>query len=162
MDKLTLEHLAPYLPYGIRVTVGKTERNLTAISLDSPFVFVSAWKGSREKEMLSIEDIKPILRPVSDLTKEIEHNGKRFIPIEWFEIGDDESENWFSFDHGNINLINDLNNISTHKVYHDINFLPYAVVQKIIEWHFDVFGLIEKGLAISTNGNAVTDYNNIP
>ncbi len=151
MDKLTLDHLAPYLPYEIRVNFRKTERNLTAISLDSPFVFVSAWKGSREKEMVSIEEIKPILRPLSDLIKEIEHHGKRFIPIEWFEIGDDESENWFSFGHGNINLINDLNLISTHQVYHDINFLPYAIVQKLIEWHFDVLGLIDEGLAVDIN-----------
>jgi hypothetical protein len=32
--------------------------------------------------MAGIEKIKPILRPLSDLTKEIEVNGEKFIPIE--------------------------------------------------------------------------------
>lgn len=27
----------------------------------------------------------------------------------------------------------------------------YLLMQKLIEWHFDVFGLIEKGLAIDIN-----------
>lgn len=144
MEKLKLEHLAPYLAYetpimplyrSMSMGLGYNE---TILSIEVLHHF-------------NIEDVKPILRPLSDLAKEIEHNVRRFIPIEWFEIRDDESENWFSFDHGNINLINDLNSISTHQVYHDINFLPYAVVQKLIEWHFDVFGLIEKGLAIDIN-----------
>ncbi|WON94737.1 hypothetical protein [Sphingobacterium sp. UGAL515B_05] len=126
---LTLEHIAPYLPYGIRVKVGKTERNLTAVSLDSTFVFVSAWKGSREKEMVSIEEIKPILRPLSDLTKVIEHNGERFVPV--VNLG------WNSYDH--ILKSGTCINIS------------YEYMVKLFKWHFDVFGLIEKGLAIDIN-----------
>ena len=26
---------------------------------------------------------------------------------------------------------------------------PYFIIQKLLEWHFDVFGLIEKGEAIA-------------
>jgi hypothetical protein len=26
---------------------------------------------------------------------------------------------------------------------------PYDIVQKLISWHFDVFGLIDKGLAVA-------------
>lgn len=126
---LNLEHLSPYLPYCIRVKVGKTERNLTAVSLDSPFVFVSVWKGSREREMVSIEEIKPILRPLSDLTKEIEHNGERFVPV--VNLG------WNSYDH----ILK--SNICTT--------ISYEYMVKLFEWHFDVFGLIEKGLAIDLN-----------
>ena len=29
--------------------------------------------------------------------------------------------------------------------------MSYGLVSKLIEWHFDVFGLIEKGLAIDIN-----------
>lgn len=137
---LTLEHLAPYLPYGIRANVGETERNITAVSLDSPFVFVSSWKGSREKEMVSIEDIKPILRPISDLTIEIEHNGERFSPKnridQYTQVGGD----------GKLYLLVDGALWSCNPLLWD-----YYLVVKLISWHFDVFGLIDKGLAIDIN-----------
>lgn len=183
MDKLTLEVVAPYLPYGVRVKVGKTERNLTTVSLDSPFVFVSAWQGSREKEMISIEDVKPILRPLSDLTKEIEHKGVSFIPllllakIENYEnnyLDDDENgvpiigKDVSDFDMGSMtyahtyrfrfdeelklfvvdlldedgSMISEAMNIATRN---------FDLIKKLYEWHFDVFGLIEKGLAIDIN-----------
>lgn len=139
MDKLTLEHLAPFLTYAIRVCIGKTERNLTAISLDSPFVFVSACKGSREKEMVSIEQIKPILRPLSDLTKEIEQNEKRFVPISAIleRFGDSES------------LENAL--LWLMDGSYPYSKFSYCIIELLISWHFDVFGLIEKGLAIDLN-----------
>ena len=187
---LTLEHLAPYITYGIRAIVGETERNITAVSVDSPFVFVSAWKGSREKEMVSIEDIKPILRPLSDLTKEIEHNGERFIPI--IELYKKSSEYYNSKDldyefidswgaKGNILKVyhNRDKDEYSEFVYSNLSFrkdtrfekgsynfgmyLPHPIrvddkihniyfLQKLLfKWHFDVFGLIEKGLAIDIN-----------
>lgn len=140
MDKMALEHIAPYLPYRIRANVGETERNITAVSLDSPFVFVSSWKGSREKEMVSIEDIKPILRPLSDLTIEIEHNGERFSPKnridQYTQVGGD----------GKLYLLVDGALWSCNPLSWD-----YYLVVKLISWHFDVFGLIGKGLAIDYN-----------
>ncbi|WP_312190239.1 hypothetical protein [Sphingobacterium sp.] len=140
MNKLTIEHLAPYLPYATRVCIGKTERNLTAISLDSPFVFVSAWKGSREKEMVSIDDIKPILRPLSDLTKEIDHHGERFVPKnridQYTQVGGD----------GKLYLLVDGAHWSCNALSWD-----YSTVVKLISWHFDVFELIDKGLAVDIN-----------
>ncbi|MDR0266002.1 MAG: hypothetical protein LBJ04_22505 [Sphingobacterium sp.] len=146
---LTLEHLAPYLPYAFNVISKVTEYTYKVLGLSNDELMIA--ENAMFSGWYAISNFKPILRPISDLTKEIEHNEKKFVPIEWFEIGDDEAENWFTFDHGNINLINDLSNISIHGIYHDINFLPYAVVQKLIKWHFDVFGLIEKGLAIDMN-----------
>ena len=32
-----------------------------------------------------------------------------------------------------------------------IESMPYAIVSKLLEWHFDIDGLIEKGLAIDIN-----------
>ena len=60
--KLEIKHLAVYAPYNIKVLLGNTKRDLTAISLDSPFVFVTAFLGSRDKQMAGIENIKPVLR----------------------------------------------------------------------------------------------------
>lgn len=86
----------------------------------------------------SINSIKLILRDL-DLTKEIEHNGEKFVPRTIINI------------------------LSKSKIGASMYFiekclesnklegLPFWVIQKLFEWHFDVEGLIEKGLAISYN-----------
>lgn len=143
-NKLTIRELAPYLPYGV---VGLY--NLKNVSDHYP---------DEERQKVIDPDnagfflayCKPYLRPLSDLTSEIEHNGARFVPIEYFEIGDDDNYA-FEFDSGNIKLINKLSSIASHNVYHDIQFLPHAVVQKLTEWHFDHQGLIDRGLALPIN-----------
>lgn len=137
-DKLTIEDLAPYLPYGLKIdTKGYFyEFILTPIELDVASFNEKGWK--------------PILRPLSDLTKEIEHNRERFMPSEWFEIGD-EGNNSEEYDSGNIKLVKNIQWASLDSSGHDARRLPYGVVIKLIEWHFDVFGLIEKGLAVDLN-----------
>ena len=72
---------------------------------------------------------KPILRPLSQLTQEIEHNGESFIPMDvLYELF--RKTDLFYFDKTNL-----FRN-------------PYEIIEKLIEWHFDVFGLINDGLAI--------------
>jgi hypothetical protein len=93
---------------------------------------------------------KPILRPLSDLTKEITHKGETFVPIDFFEIGDDENQS-YEYDYGNIKLIKPLETISENYLLHDTIFLPYGVIQKLHEWMFDTEGLIEAGLAVDVN-----------
>lgn len=121
MRKLTIKEIVPYLPYGLKVLLGKNKRDLTAISLDSPFVFVTDYVGSREKQMAGIENVKPILRPLSDYKK-------------FEDILDEMSD----FDH-----------ISIEECRMDL--LPYSVILKMFENHIDVFYLIPDGLAIDIN-----------
>ena len=66
--KLEIKHLAVYAPYNIKVLLGNTKRDLTAISLDSPFIFVTAFLGSRDKQMAGIENIK-VYSPSTNITK---------------------------------------------------------------------------------------------
>ena len=65
--KLELKHLAGYLPYGLKYK-------------DIP----KGFDGIRELDIKTfdwcLENGKPILRPLSDLTKEIEVNGEKFVP----------------------------------------------------------------------------------
>jgi len=138
-NKLELKHFAAYLAYEIEVI---DEGNYECNKL-SYYNYNFLKKNSLYK-------LKPILRPLSDLTKEIEHNGERFVPIEYFEIYE---ENNLSKDYGgfNIRVIELLESISKHNCYNDIDFLPNGVVKKLLEWHFDIFGLIEKGLAVDAN-----------
>lgn len=142
MKKLTLEHLAGYLPYGLKVWHTDWNCELTMNATGS---------GS---DNLSIEDVpeyaKPILRPLSDMTKLINYGLSSCIFIELFEIGDTDGF-IYEFDHGNIKLLKQIASISLHNSANDINYLPYPVVQMMREYHFDTHGLIEKGLAIDIN-----------
>lgn len=128
--KLTIKELAPYAPYNLKVQLGVTERDLTAISCDSKYVFVTEYIGARKKQMAGIESIKPLLRPLSDLASEIEHNGERFVPMDEVHL------------HHNFSVL------KTDNLQSDPTRYPYTVVEFLISLHFDVFGLIERGLAL--------------
>lgn len=149
MEKLTLEHLSDYFPYGLKVLLIECNETEEVLVLNKIFfrnqIQIQTISGTHGDMYF-----KPILRPISDLTKEIEHKGERFVPIEWFEIGDDENTS-MEYDHGNIKLVKTLDSIAKYNIHNDINYLPYGVAQKLIKWHFDVFGLIEKKLAIDIN-----------
>lgn len=147
IEGITLKHLSPYLPYGLKV-LNTYNQTLEVCGINMYSNFIQNVMG---EETEHISNIRPLLRNLSDLTKEIEVNGERFVPIEYFEIGDDSDSYNIEFDHGNIKLINTLKSISENNNYHDVQYLPHAVVQKLYEWHFDVENLIGRGLAININ-----------
>ena len=143
--ELKKEEITPYLPYGLKVLSSFSEsatisslhltdlesRKAVNLQLDGvPITF----RGD------NLDSIKPILRPLSDLTKEIEVNGNKFIPYE----DDYLSDAICSYE--NLDLLceynGDISNDST---------IPYPIMSLLFQWHFDVFGLIEKGLAIDIN-----------
>lgn len=142
--KLELKHIAPYLPYGLNTVNFNTNGLLDKPLLSKviPANILGFIDGSTESQIL--------LRPLSDLTKEIEVNGEKFVPIDWFEIGDDENDS-LEYDNGNIKLIRSLESLSKDSFANDVNYFPFGVVEKLLEWHFDVFGLIQQGLAIDIN-----------
>ena len=145
--KLELKHLAPYLPYGLKVKVITKSGHLDNVALDLIGAAIrkeehygDIWKANVEDFGITawypLGDVKPILRPLSDLTKEIEHNGERFVPIQ--RLGYDKVT-----PSPITRLLDDLKNRP--------KLLPYWLFEKLFEWHFDVFGLIEAGLAIDIN-----------
>lgn len=94
----------------------------------------------------SLDDFKPILRPLSDLTKTIEHKGETFKPSfvlsRDFKDADD-------FIYLIVQILNKKEvNLDLIKV---LEYCPLNVALKLIEWHFDIAGLIEKGEAIDVN-----------
>lgn len=152
MDKLELKHLAPYLPYGLKYkgTYGGIS-TLRKLEYCRPYnKDTDSYSNEIGVDGYLIQYIKPILRPLSDLTKLINYGLSSYIFIELFEIGDTDGF-IYEFDSGNIKLLNLLESISIHNNSHDINYLPYPVVEMMYEKHFDVFGLIEQGLAIDIN-----------
>ncbi len=113
-----------------------------------------------------------ILYPLSDLKKEIEHNGEKFVPIvelaEIAMVGEEqkymisnnkkflsiyfENEESFSYSYKYSSFSSSLNN--------EIQLTPnqLELFQKLIEWHFDIAGLIEKCEAIDVNTLETNPY----
>lgn len=130
MEKLELKHLAPYLPYGLKMMHYNKSKILNGGQGSS-----TNWIGITH----SIHNqIKPILRPLSDLTKVNVFGGLRFEPMFWFKDDDDGAEK-----------IDLLNRFMIGKISY--SELSYEQIERLFAWHFDVFGLIEKGLAIDIN-----------
>ena len=109
--KLELKHLAPYLPYGLRLQINVFDQAL----VDGIMVGVNSKEIEFSEIRKTITDsfvydlCIPILLPLSDIN--------------------DGEEN----------------------TVESISKCCYSYVQYLISNHFDVFGLIEKGLAIDKN-----------
>jgi len=161
--KLELKHLSPYLPYELKIRCGEISHPILTCSDTNEFEIAI-------KEVFINSAYKPILRPLSDLTKEIEINGEKFVPIVELAkknsyYGINEVEQVFvSSDCYCVRYL-DNENIERQFEYcngENKNFFVYCVwnglrcdcynvlslYQYLLEQHFDIFGLIEKGLAI--------------
>lgn len=147
--KLELKHLAGYLPYGLKIYWEDFEKNTKV-----------PWELKGHNIDFAIENKnKPILRQLSDLTKEIEVNGEKFVPIEeLYKIQWDgthhlsDKNKYYTVDLGlfakcshnstametSINIKYPLNN-------------NYWKIEKLLEWHFDIHNLIENNLEININ-----------
>lgn len=156
MKQLDIKHIAPYLPYGLkgRYRVGDVLPHL------------SASQDVEREKILAIDSVdffykfcKPILYPLDYLTKEITHNGETFVPIErlhslqnavWIKNASfiengikDKDGTVFGFDSkygGFIAYDDDFRQYSVHN--------QLELINKLFEWRFDVFNLMNDGLAI--------------
>lgn len=137
--ELTIKHIAPYLPYGLELIyrqIGDSSTiKMTVRDIETVIMMVN--RNVENKAMF------PILRPISDLTKEIEVNGEKFVPykkLDWgYCNGDAEFGNvvYCAYGESPKTAINVLDYINDYF--------------QLLQWHFDVFGLIEQGLAIDIN-----------
>ena len=130
--KLEIKHLAPYAPFKLKVLLGSNKRDLTAISLDSPFVFVTAYVGSIEKQMAGIENIKPVLKPKTFL-----HELQDEIYIRWGGGVSKESKGYW------------LKGFIDNLMYTAYTALRLDEIEFMAEYHIDIFDLINQGLAVS-------------
>ena len=124
---LELKHLAPYLPYRLRV-MNRGENKV----MNGATGWSNHWIGIIAVIRYS-KDSYPILRPLSDLTKEIEHHlGKSSIAA-YISCTKKEIDQYI-FDARENHL--------------DCEDLKWWQFERLLEHHVDVFGLIEAGLAI--------------
>ena len=159
--KLELKHLAAYLPYGLKYqlkgnfpTKEGVENIIEDIRKITPFDFTL-------KKVLEWGSCKPILRPLSDLTKQIEHNGIKFYLMDF--IGEevyDFPDSTFDTDYTSYFVDLDVYLTEFQDVKwtdHHLKFLPYGLIQLLLMLHFDIYNLIPNDLAIDMNTLSVND-----
>lgn len=136
------EFLAFSLPYGLKVYV-KYNHKPEHSELEKMIGIVD----DRIITDIHEEDIAPLfiseyglcLRPLSDLTREIEHNGEKFVPID--RIKESQYHLFFRDD-----------------IIAPLEGLQFSEFRKLIEWHFDIADLISKGEAIDVNTLEINPY----
>lgn len=145
--KLELKHIVGYLPYELRVqyidcmtnrkrfafltTAGINDIETTyKRKINGCYGDLISWKGNNN---IGEMKVKLILRPLSDLIKEIDVNGEKFIPTKEYD--------YLRFEE-----------ISTLKSgCNALKFIQARELELLYEMHFDIHGLIPAGLAIDIN-----------
>lgn len=147
METLELRHLAPYLPYGLKVleVTDTIPIILVGIGKDRTGQIFCEVEDIRcpENIYINIKDITPILRPMSDYNKVFL---EKRLGNTLFDL-----------------LVIRATDFATHKSAIEGFFkgflerkymmveLPYHLLLLLFKHHFDVFGLIDKGLAVDMN-----------
>lgn len=165
MDKLTLEHLAPYLAFDLKVNFYCKLGNYISTGVVNPAYAVQ-----------HTSQIKPILRPVSDITSAHIINMFKMAYRSVFTIGLDQQydnnyhmHGWDENDFGLV--VRDevlIYGFSVHlESEQDIKFSSRHIgddcpnrqlrinkldlFKELYKDHFDIHGLIQKGLAVDIN-----------
>lgn len=143
MDKQELlECIVGYLPYNVKAQLyfnGKKQHQVVNSNKTLCLRTVAFYIENYDHIGFKI-----ILHPLSDLTKPCLEGGK--IPIDLFDVYEEDN-----FEYTDIKTYHEIENIAKHGIIHDVKWLPYGVVEQLLKWHFDVFGLIEKRYAIDIN-----------
>ena len=138
MEKLELKHLAPYLPYGLKIHESVVGKNLRMVGCSLTHELrIRLTDGLYS---CSGNNLKPILRPLSDLTKEIEVYGEKFVP----------SKILFPDDEFMTELEDDVDIFTNRRDRLDLCY-PLDFWQKLYQWHFDIHSLVKSGLAVDIN-----------
>jgi hypothetical protein len=136
---LLLEDICSRLPYGVKCNVGEeTPYTLSGIEIDDAnghlFDFVEKKNGLNMQVYLS--EVKPYLFPLNNLTEEQRNEISKLIIDTQYEFSPYGKINMFGCD----NLF-----ISTVKQSNAL--IKYCIIN-----HFDINGLIDKGLALNATG----------
>lgn len=160
MEKLDFKYISPYLPYGLEfvcVDRESTEYEIAcASSVHLANEIIDVCGVDYDFSDLGGKEIKPLLRPLFDLTK----NDLKEKLYQYYEsLGIDIK--LVKYDSGNDNPF-DMTLTATYKLMDDVftdvliergstSETPYHIFSWLCEKHFDVFGLIKKGLAKDIN-----------
>lgn len=130
--KLETKHLAPYLPYNLKCEVLNSGQEKEIGEMIAVYNDGSACFGNIVESEKGFEYIKPILQPL--FSEDFDYS--------IFLMDNFPEEKW-------ADAYNDIMNGVGFGV--KIEQIPYELHDFLFENHIDVFGLIEKGLAIDIN-----------
>ena len=136
MKTLELKDICGYLPYGLKYQ-WTNMKSVRLISMTDEVDDSSQHSLSTAWEWMVHRQARPILRPMSDLTKEITHKGEKFVPLDVLN----NRGHFIEFDAAGL--------LYTVGGCMDSDWL--MVFDKFHEWMFDYRGLISAGLAIDVN-----------
>jgi len=140
MEELDLKHLAPYLPYKLRLMHGgiNGENKVMNTGQGSSCNWVgisSVIKWQKRDKLKAL----PILKPLSDLKKPIDIFVSNVTYEQHLRLRrDKETCLWGA-------------SVTTQPLLFNYPDIDYKTMNTMFSWHFDVFGLIPKGLAIDIN-----------
>jgi hypothetical protein len=155
--KLELKHLAPYLPYGLKV-----KHDFEKVRYNGRKSPLEDWIMTLEPSMLNCFILKdkrpfnrkPILRPLSDLSRyndEVEINEHY---INEFLTNPEYGQEYGVFSHykGEIDIELDGDPQVRYDQRKTISFkCIHKITELLYKGHYDVFNLIPNGLAIDIN-----------
>lgn len=169
MEQLTLEHIAPYLPYGLYGLAEDRTRldKLLGVYGTGGHSLTMCCRVNNHNTVdyrIEIEDLKPLLRPM-DLTTAIIVDGKEVIPIvelakisfpnvKWY-LANDFSCRGLAEDRERFAYRRDLKAfVAAYRgLIEKVEIVPnqIALFQWLAKNKFDYMGLIPLGLAIDVN-----------
>ena len=137
--RVEIKNVSPYLPYGLKIQHITTKEIKIVNGIYEQYkdgTFIYYWNENYGTINAS-SHYKLVLRPMSNLTKKIEIDGVDIIPIEGMFLPCGERETLTSW-------------ADENKCWLGTQ-VSYLVYENLFELHFDVFGLIDKGLAVDIN-----------
>lgn len=141
---LTIRHLAPYLPYNLKLQYMENGKVIATGVMNrithNDFETHPTKVGIGFRDVEHIWMFKPILRPLTQLTEEIVHKGKTIVPIEWLE----------DF-YPTLSFHEECKSLLQEDGYSWTAHMSNLLIDHLLEWHFDIFGLIPNGLAEKMN-----------
>lgn len=148
--QLTIEHLAAYVPCGVKTLSGHYLVGVYAGCSDQtrPLLLSETINGPIDWEA-NFDMDKLILRPLSQLTVPITHNGETFVPIKRI-LTDFDYDMSRVFVKGSCVLLDCLLGDMT-LLNCNLEYLGYNKAQLLLSWHFDVFSLGNNGLCVYMN-----------
>lgn len=158
--KLETKHLAAYLPYGIEVKVDDTILPMPLIGIHQDLAMLLDPYGKDEIYDYELKHCKPVLNPLEALDVVIYHRDEYFIPIVKLaeHLGYTQPRRWEFKKHsdstGNYLILQTAEGFTANVITLDmINFMNNAgwILEKLLEWGFDIYKLIDKGLAYNKN-----------
>mgnify|MGYP006908226326 CR=1 FL=1 len=140
---LLFKDLSARLPYGVRIADRKLRiANISYLSTKRIAYCYRDEYGEVHKTVWehAIGKIKPIYRPLSDLTNTIQHNGEEFVPSMWISkyLKD------VNGDHYMVALLGVMREENEEELKEMIDFMPLKIYRQLLSWHFNVNNLPEE------------------